>query len=138
MKGGGENSGLDPSMLHAFFWNPTGKAAIPVSLDQADTGAGLATKDRPRRVVEGPMYSPGWSSFFYFAAVAVVSLAALNTWTAPGTALNRSSFYYSWPLVALLVYLGRRLRAKGALEVVLPINERTSSICARSGKMSLN
>lgn len=95
---------------------PTGIARMPEGSDQLDAGAasGSVIKNRPSRVVEGPVRSLGWSWFFTLAAVAVFSLAAFNEWMEHGRGA-----IYAWSLVVGLAYLARRLRAKGALNVIL-------------------
>ena len=72
-------------------WRPTPKdGGHATDAHQAGAISGSRSTDHPRRIVEGPLYSPRWASFFTVAAVATVCLALWNGFIFPHILVNRA------------------------------------------------
>jgi len=83
--------------------------------------ASSPVKNHPHRIVEGPVYSAGWSRFFTIAALAVFLATAWFAWKAisQGYGAGAVQVWQTGLLGIGLFYVARRLGARSALKVLL-------------------
>jgi hypothetical protein len=98
----------------------TKKVGSTTHVHQADAINGLRPTDHPRRVVQGPLYSPRWANFFIIMAFLVflvilsISLAAPNF-----SPFDRGRNVLVGAFAVLpLFHIAIRLKAKGPLQTL--------------------